>query len=107
MKTRTLNFILTIVFIVLGGFATYVCWKLNSSIAVEGLERLSLIITFPICLIFYLLLFSSNFSALINSIKAISSSVKAIKIISIILLILSLVMIGLTAYLVSNLIKII
>ena len=97
--------IITIIIVVLVG---YLCFQLNLATAgAEGVQKLSLIITLPIAIIFYVLMFGLVVSSMITSFMAIFSDVKAIKIISICLLALSLAELGGAIYMLVQFIHLI
>ena len=89
------SFVSAIITIIIAVLVGYLCYQLNlSNAGVEGVQKLSLIVTLPIAIIFYVLLFGLIASSVIASFMAIFSDVKAIKIISICLLALSLAELG-------------
>ena len=97
--------IITIIIVVLVG---YLCFQLNLATAgAEGVQKLSLIITLPIAIIFYVLLFGLIASSVITSFMAIFSDIKAIRIISICLLALSLAELGGAIYMLVQFIQLI
>jgi len=102
MKTRIFSLISTIITLTITGFGLYICYTLTN---VEGVEKLSLIATFPILILSYALTFGTCLSSLITSFKGLFSSLTAVKIISIVLLIIALLFSVLYSKLCYDLIK--
>lgn len=101
MRTRIGSFIFGIISLIVSGFLMFLVFNLNGP-HMEGFERLSLIVTFPIYILFYCLLFGSLATSVICFIKSIFSCIPAIKVLAIILLIISLIAIGLGVYLLKG-----
>ena len=102
MRTRIGSFIFGIISLIVSGFLIFLVFDLNGQTHMEGFERLSLIVTFPIYILFYCLLFGSLATSVICFIKSIFSCIPAIKVLAIILLIISLIAIGLGVYLLKG-----
>lgn len=98
MKTRIGSFITAIVSLTLAGLMLYLVNNIGFQ-SVDGIERLSLIITIPLMIIFFCVLAGFCLSAIISSIRSITSCYVAIKVISIIILIAALVATGIGVYL--------
>ena len=91
MNNRIGSFISSIITILLSLIALYLCYKFNQTITnVEGIEKISFVVTVPILIFFYIFLFGFCLSGIITSMRAIFSESKVIKILSIILLIIAL-----------------
>ena len=102
------SFISAMITIIIAVLVGYLCNQLNlSNAGIEGVQKLSLIITLPIAIIFYVLLFGLIVSSVVTSFMAIFSDIKAIKIISICLLSLSLAELGGAIYMLVQFIHLI
>jgi ABC-type nitrate/sulfonate/bicarbonate transport system permease component len=62
------SFISAIITIIIAVLVGYLCYQLNlSNAGMEGVQKLSLIVTLPIAIIFYVLLFGLIVSSVITS----------------------------------------
>ena len=96
--TRIGSFLTSIVSLILACLMLYLVNDIGLA-NMDGIERLSLIVTVPIIIIFYCVLGAFCLTSIIYSIRSISSSSVTIKVISIILLIGSLTVTGFGVYL--------
>lgn len=102
------SFVSAIITIIIAVLVGYLCYQLNlSNAGVEGVQKLSLIVTLPIAIIFYVLMFGLVISSMITSFMAIFSDIKAIRIISICLFALSLAELGGAIYMLVRFIQLI
>lgn len=102
------SFVSAIITIIIAVLVGYLCYQLNlSNAGIEGVQKLSLIVTLPIAIIFYVLMFGLVVSSMITSFMAIFSDIKAIRIISICLLALSLAELGGAIYMLVRFIQLI
>ncbi len=98
MKTRIGSFITAIVSLTLACLMLYLLNDIGFA-NMNGVERLSLIVTVPIIIVFYCVLAAFCLSAIISSTRSIKSNSVTIKVISIILLLGSLTVTGFGIYL--------
>lgn len=98
MDKKIFSFIFSIIMLCLSVFLVYLCFTLNAQNQLEGFEKLALVVTIPVYIIFYCLMFGSCITSVTFSIKSINSSIKAISIISIIILVLAIATTSAGAY---------
>lgn len=100
------SFVSAIVTIILAVLVSYVCHKLNISTAgAEGVDRLAIVITLPLAILFYVLLLGLSISGVVTSISALRSESKTILITSIVLLVIALAEFGCAIYMLMQYIK--
>lgn len=84
------SFVAAIVSIVIAGVLLYLVRDMSMTTDNNGLKALALVVVFPVYLLIYGLLFGACLTAVIASIKGITSCVVSIRVLSILLLLLSL-----------------
>ncbi len=106
MGNRIGSFISSIITIVLSLIGVYFCYQISvSNSNLTGVDTLGLVVTVPILLVAFLVVFGLSLSSVLTSFRACFSENKAIKIISIILLVISIAIIVITILLLIQSLK--
>ncbi len=100
---KIVKFVSAVIFFVISAALTYIAYSFSGNVAaMQGTEKLSLIVVLPLLIILYIFLFGSLLSGFLAAILAIFSESKTIKLISAILSVLYVGLVGVNVALAIN-----